>query len=77
MNPDSVSERPFWRASFGKNGAIMDIEQKLMKSTRASNINVNFCLLLNVFSAEGSKCDFDLKSAIYFITYMLTLKFGQ
>lgn len=65
MKPDTVSERPFSCASLGKNGAIIDIEQKLIKSTRARDARVIFCLLVNFFIADGSK-GFDLEIKEFF-----------
>lgn len=61
MKPESVSESPFSCASLGKNGAIMDIEQKLIKSTRARDAKVIFCLFVNFFMADGSR-GFDLEN---------------
>lgn len=63
MNPDRVSERPFSSASFGKNGAIMDIEQKVIKSTKARESNDIFCLRLKLFIADGSTWGLDLQKS--------------
>lgn len=37
-----VFDIPLTDASFGKKGAIIDMEQKLIKSTNANDINVSF-----------------------------------
>lgn len=55
-----VSDMPFSAASFGKNGANIDIEQKLMKSTNAKDSSVSFWRLLKLRMADDSKRAFVL-----------------
>lgn len=79
--PDNVSDKPFSAASRGKNGAIIDMEQKLMKSTPANRIKVIFWLPEKFLIASGSKCELVLKEKkylkrfkkVFFILYLNNL----
>lgn len=56
-----VSDIPFSLASLGKNGAIIDVEQKLMKSTNARDTNVIFWDRDRFLRLDVSTCPLALK----------------
>lgn len=62
MTPDMVSESPFSAASLGKYGAMIDMEQKQKKSTKANIAKVIFWEELKVLMVEGCSRDVVLKS---------------